>query len=47
VQPGDVLTQSVRYKSADNSYDMYIASAKSGKSVNWNYKLEARQGVPE
>lgn len=45
---GDTLTQSVVYVPANNSYSMYIASARSGKSIPWNYKLEARQGdIPE
>jgi hypothetical protein len=47
VYPGDVLTQSVVYKPEDNSYDMYIASKKTGKSILWNYKLEKEQNVPE
>ena len=47
VQPGDVLTQGVKYAAASNSYDMYIHSAATGKSISWNYKLEARQTVPE
>ena len=45
---GDTLTQSVVYVPANNSYTMYIASARSGKSILWNYKLEAKQGdTPE
>ena len=45
---GDKLTQSVVYVPANNSYTMYIASARSGKSILWNYKLEAQQGdTPE
>jgi hypothetical protein len=47
VYPGDVLTQSVTYKPEDNSYDMYIASRRTGKSIAWNYALERKQAVPE
>jgi len=48
VLPGDTLTQSVVYVPANNSYTMYIASARSGKSILWNYKLEPKQGdTPE
>ena len=43
VYPGDVLKQSVRYVKETNSYDMYIASKRSGKSISWNYKLEKAQ----
>ena len=36
------------YVPANNSYTMYIASARSGKSILWNYKLETKQGdTPE
>eukprot|EP00040_Diaphanoeca_grandis_P002756 m.22641 g.22641 ORF g.22641 m.22641 type:complete len:238 (-) comp13875_c0_seq1:412-1125(-) len=47
VFPGDTLTQSVAYRSEDNSYDMYIASKNTGESIAWNYKLEAAQKVAE
>ena len=48
VLPGDTLTQSVVYVPTNNSYTMYIASARSGKSIVWNYKLEPKQGdTPE
>ena len=51
VYPGDVLTQSVQYVAATNSYDMFIsASAPKGglpKSIRWNYKLEKVQKAPE
>ena len=48
MQAGDVLTQSVVYVPANNSYSMFIASANTGKSISWNYALERKQGaVPE
>ena len=47
VSPGDVLHQSVRYVAENNSYDMYIASERLGKSISWNYQLEKKQTVPE
>ena len=47
VYPGDVLTQSVTYRAADNSYDMYISSNATGQSISWNYQLSAKQEVPE
>jgi len=47
VKPGDVLTQSVTYKTSDNSYDMLIFSKDLQKSVVWNYKLNARQKAQE
>jgi len=47
VQPGDVLTQSVTYKTSDNSYDMLIFSKELQKSVLWNYKLSALQKAQE
>lgn len=28
-------------------YDMFIASQQTGKSILWNYQLEAKQKVPE
>ena len=47
VQPGDTLTQSVKYVASENAYDMYIASAKTGQSISWRYKLERRQRANE
>ena len=46
-----MLTQSVQFVAATNSYVMYISAAarKGGlpKSIRWNYKLEKVQKVPE
>ena len=47
VPEGDILTQSVTYRAEDNSYDMYIASSMTGKSISWNYQLQTSQTVPE
>ena len=41
------LTQSVVYVAANNSYSMYISN-NAGKTISWNYKIEAKQGsTPE
>ena len=56
VYAGDVLTQSVRYRPENNSYDMFISSdgasggggGGGGGSIKWNYQLQASQGdTPE
>ena len=43
VQPEDTLTSSIIYREEDNSYDMYIASENTGKSVSMNYKIQSEQ----
>jgi hypothetical protein len=43
VEPGDVITSSILYKAQDNSYDMFIQSGNTGKSVSMNYKIQGRQ----
>ena len=47
VQPGDTITSYVQYKPADNSYDMFIASKQTGKSILTNYQLLEAQKAPE
>jgi hypothetical protein len=47
VQPGDVLTSSITYKPEDNSYDMFIQSNQTGKSITTNYKLLRNQHANE
>eukprot|EP00036_Acanthoecidae_sp_10tr_P011507 CAMPEP_0182927124 /NCGR_PEP_ID=MMETSP0105_2-20130417/13272_1 /TAXON_ID=81532 ORGANISM="Acanthoeca-like sp., Strain 10tr" /NCGR_SAMPLE_ID=MMETSP0105_2 /ASSEMBLY_ACC=CAM_ASM_000205 /LENGTH=232 /DNA_ID=CAMNT_0025065051 /DNA_START=24 /DNA_END=722 /DNA_ORIENTATION=+ len=47
VPPGDTLRQSVQYVADTNSYDMYIHSKATGKSISMNYKLLPGQRVPE
>ena len=42
VPAGDTITSSVTYI-GDRTYQMYIASAQTGKSVTTNYKLQAAQ----
>ena len=52
VYAGDVLTQSVRYRPENNSYDMFISSdgasggggGGGGGGIEWNYQLQASQG---
>lgn len=47
VPAGDSVWAEVTYKAADNSYDMAMTSAKTGKSVSFNYKLQRRQHATE
>ena len=47
VQPGDLLTSSVVFNEADNSYTMVIASTQTGKSISTTYNIERRQTKPE
>lgn len=48
VQPGDILTQSVIYREATNSYDMYISSKNDPrKSLYMNYTLDEAQTATE
>eukprot|EP00966_Prymnesium_polylepis_P005961 136266-Prymnesium_polylepis.1 len=46
VQPGDTLTQSIKYDAEARAYDMYIAT-QSGRSISWRYQLEKRQRANE
>lgn len=43
VQPGDTISSSITYREEDNSYDMYIVSQQTGKSVSMNYKIQEEQ----
>ena len=47
VPAGDVLYQSVTYRAENNSYDMFISSNATGKSILWNYALQESQTVAE
>jgi len=43
VQPGDTVSSSITYREEDNSYDMYIVSHQTGKSVSMNYQIQDAQ----
>ena len=47
VKAGDVLSASVSYVKADNSYNMNMTSLRTGKRSNYNYKLEEKQKATE
>jgi hypothetical protein len=48
VEPGDIIDSSITYKNdGSNSYDMYIHSKNTGKSITTNYKLESGQTSEE
>lgn len=47
VQAGDVVSASVTYVKADNSYNMNMTCARTGATSNYNYKLERRQKATE
>lgn len=43
VEPGDSIFASLTYRSKSNSYDMFMTSAKLGKELTYNYKIEKKQ----
>ena len=47
VAPGDVISASVTYMPADDSYNMNMTSAKTGAVSNFNYRLMARFSIEE
>jgi hypothetical protein len=47
VQPGELISASVTYRSDDNSYDMNMTASPSGKVSNYNYKLLEKQTATE
>jgi hypothetical protein len=47
VPAGDVISASVSYVAADNSYNMNMTSKATGAVSNFNYRLMARQKATE
>lgn len=47
VSPGDKIVSSVTFRPKDNSYDMYIMSTQTGKSITTNYKIQSKQKAAE
>ena len=47
VPAGDVISASVSYVAADNSYNMNMNSKATGAVSNFNYRLMARQKATE